>query len=54
MAAAIPEAMTLMHGAIVMAEAVVRAAVIAGILARVLQGCHAALPLDFNCPGSAV
>ena len=48
MVATIPEAMTLMRGAIVMAEAVERVAFIAGILARELQGCHAALPLDFN------
>jgi hypothetical protein len=48
MVAAIPEAMTLMRGAIVMVEAVERVAFIAGILARELQGCHAALPLDFN------
>lgn len=54
MVAAIPEAMALMRGSIVMAEAVERVAVIAGILARELGGRHAALPLDFNCPGSAI
>jgi hypothetical protein len=54
MAAAIPEAMARMRGAMVMTDALEGSAVIRGMMASKHRGRHAALTLQINLPVFAV